>query len=79
MSCYLRHVKDEKGCLMCLLEEAGIEVNPGNRKQIDQAVHKVVGMDYKDCSGTWRKIKNEILVDDKKRRDFVSKLSAAIK
>ena len=33
MSCYLRHMKD-------ILEEAGIEVTPANKKQIDQAIHQ---------------------------------------
>jgi len=57
MSCYLRHIK-------CILEEAGIEVNPGNRKQIDQAIHQAVGVDYKDCPATWKRLKQEIMTDD---------------
>lgn len=60
MSCYLRHVKDDKACLMCLLDEAGIEVNSGNRKQIDQAVHKAAGKTYKNCPGTWQTIKKNL-------------------
>jgi len=46
------------------LEEAGIEVNPGNRKQIDQAIHQAVGVDYKDCPATWKRLKQEIMTDD---------------
>ena len=56
MSCYLRHIKG-------ILEEAGIEVNPGNRKQIDQAIHQAVGVDYKDCPATWKRLKQEIMTD----------------
>jgi len=45
MSCYLRHLKG-------LLDEAGIEVTPGNREQIDQIVHQLVGVTYKGCPQT---------------------------
>ena len=33
MSCYFRQLKD-------ILAEAGVEVTPGNRKEIDRAIHK---------------------------------------
>jgi len=36
MSCYFRHLKD-------IFDKAGIEVNASNKKQIDQAVHQIVG------------------------------------
>ncbi len=78
MSCYLRHVKDEKACLMCLLDEADIKVSAGNRKQIDQAVHKVIGKTYKDCSGAWQTIKKEILPDNDKRREFIKNLKSEL-
>ncbi len=74
MSCYLRHVKDKKACLMCLLDEASIEVNAGNRKQIDQAIHKIIGKSYKDCSGTWQTIKKEVLPDNERRQEFIKNL-----
>jgi len=71
MSCYLRHIK-------VILEEAGIEVNPGNRKQIDQAIHQAVGVDYKDCPATWKRLKQEVMTDEQKRQDFIKKLKGAI-
>ena len=71
MSCYLRHIKG-------ILANAGIEVNPGNRKQIDQAIHRIVDTNYKDCPGTWRSIKQQIITDKQKRQDFVEKLRKAI-
>ncbi len=45
MSCYFRHLKD-------ILEEAHIVVSPQNKKQIDEAFHKIVGVDYKECPAT---------------------------
>jgi len=71
MSCYLRHIK-------VILEEAGIEVNPENRKQIDQAIHQAAGVDYKDCPATWKRLKQEIMTDEQKRQDFIEKLRNAI-
>ena len=72
MSCYFCHLKD-------ILNEAGIEVTPGNKKQIDQAIHNIVEVTYKDCPATWRKLKQEIVGDEQKRRDFITKLQNAIR
>jgi hypothetical protein len=71
MSCYFGQVKD-------ILNEAGIEVTPGNKRQIDQAIHKVVGVEYKDCPVVWRTLKQQIMGDEQERRDFVEKLKNAI-
>ena len=71
MSCYFRHIKD-------ILQEAGVNVSPGNRNQIDQAIHQIVGSAYKDCPGAWKKLKQQILGDEQKRQDFIKKLQAAI-
>ena len=72
MSCYFRHLKD-------LFAEAGIEVTPGNKKQIDRAVHQFVGVEYKECPATWRKLKEEVLSNEKKRRELIIKVKAAVK
>jgi len=71
MSCYFRHIKD-------ILDVAGIEVTPGNKKKIDQAIHQVVGVAYKGCPTTWKELKQQITVDEQKRQDFISKLKSAI-
>jgi len=71
MSCYFRHIKG-------ILEEAGIEVTPGNKKQIDRAIHQAVGVDYKDCPATWKRLKQEVMTDEQKRQDFIKKLEGAI-
>ncbi len=67
MSCYLRHLKNVPGGV-------GIQITPGNRRQIDRAVHEIIGVSYKDCPATWRRLKEDILNDELKRRDFTRNL-----
>ena len=72
MSCYFRQLKD-------ILAEAGVEVTPGNRKEIDRAIHKIVGVEYKDCPVAWRTLKQQIMGDEQKQRDFAKKLREAMR
>ena len=72
MSCYLRHLKD-------IFNQAGIEVTSSNKKKIDQAIHQIVSTNYKDCSGTWKRLKQEIMTDKQTRQDFIDKLTNSIK
>lgn len=72
MSCYFRHLKD-------VFEAAGIEVSSVNKKQIDRTIHDIIGVNYKDCPATWRKLKQEILSDEQKRRHFVARLRSAVR
>ena len=72
MSCYFRHLKG-------IFDEAGIEVTSSNRKQIDQVIHRLADTNYKDCPGTWQKLKQQIIADEQKRQDFVVKLRNAVK
>ena len=67
MSCYFRHLEN-------ILNDASIKVTPGNRKQIDQTIHQIVGITYKNYPDTWRRLKQEILADPVKRRDFINQL-----
>jgi hypothetical protein len=46
-----------------VFSRAGIEVTKENKKELDRAIHAYVGVEYKDCSSTWRVVK-ERLVDD---------------
>jgi hypothetical protein len=71
VSCYFRHMKD-------VLDEAGIVVTPANRKQVDQAVHQAVGVAYKDCPTTWRKVRQDITGDENKRRALIEQIKAAV-
>jgi hypothetical protein len=71
MSCYLRHLRE-------VLAEAGIEVTPANRKQVDAIMHRFVGVTYKDCSATWRTLKFEVLADANKRKELVDYLRGSV-
>ena len=72
MACYFRHLKE-------VFEAAGIEVSSVNKKQIDRTIHDIAGVSYKNCSATWRKLKQEILSDEQKRRHFVARLRSAVR
>ena len=72
MSCYLRHIKD-------LLDGAGIVITPANRRQIDQAIHQAVGIVYKNCPATWKRIKEDIKGDEEKRRALIQQLQIAVR
>ncbi len=67
MSCYLRYMKD-------ILFEAGVEVTPENKKQIDQIIHELVTVGYKNCSPTWKAVKAHIKADEAKKKYFIEKL-----
>ncbi|MFC1823560.1 hypothetical protein ACFL9T_12690 [Thermodesulfobacteriota bacterium] len=67
MSCYFRHMKD-------VLEEAGVEVTKDNKKEIDRIIHRLVEVEYKNCSPTWKSVKEHIKGDEKTRNLFVKSL-----
>ena len=72
MSCYFRHIKD-------VLKEAGIMVSPQNKKQIDQAIHQIVEVQYKKCMpDCWSEVKKR-LEDEKGRKTFISLLKKTVK
>jgi hypothetical protein len=64
MTCYFRHLTE-------VFKKAGIEVTPQNKRQIDQIIHRIVGVDYKDCPATWRQVKTRLKQDES---GFVSAL-----
>jgi hypothetical protein len=57
MSCYLHHLDE-------VLKEAGIEVTTKNRKKIDEAMHRIAGVEYKSCPSAWKRIK-EMMAEDR--------------
>ena len=71
MSCYIRHLKE-------LLNESGIEITTENRKQIDRAIHEIVGTTYKDCPGTWKEVKKKLASSEAEKKAFIKKLNAAL-
>jgi len=71
MSCYFRHVEE-------LLAEAGIDLDEvkmdkAKKKELDEKIHALVGVEYKDCPSTWKKVK-EMLADDKARAKLLKAL-----
>ena len=67
MSCYFGHLQE-------IFDSAGIEITKENRKKIDEAIHKLMKTEYKDCPKTWKEIKAKILADEKKKKDFAKEL-----
>ncbi len=58
MSCYLRHLDE-------VLNLAGIEVNKENRRKVDEALHRVAGVEYKSCESAWKQIKKMKAEDER--------------
>ena len=71
MSCYFRYMKD-------VFEEVGIKVTPENKKEIDRVIHELVDVEYKNCSPTWRAVKEQIKGDKATRQRFIEKLMASV-
>jgi hypothetical protein len=72
MSCYFRHLKE-------VFESASIEVTTQNRKSLDAAFHRVVGVEYKDCPATWKQLKQDWLTDPDKKQELARKLKATLR
>jgi len=68
----LRRVKD-------ILDEAEIVITPANRKRIDQAIHQAIGVAYKNCPATWKKIKEDIKANKEKRHALIKQLQIAMR
>lgn len=66
MSCYLRHMSE-------VLKEADIKVTKENKKDIDNVLHSLVGVEYKNCSSTWKELKR-MLQSNEGRKTIVQKL-----
>jgi len=57
LTCYFRHLKD-------VFDKAGIEVTNENKRDLDRAIHAHMGVEYKDCSSTWRAVKASLAEDE---------------
>jgi len=68
LTCYLRNITR-------LFEKIGVEVTKENRREIDRQIHELLGVDYKDCSTTWKAVKQRIEDDE---AEFVSSLKKAL-
>ena len=69
MTCYFRHLKT-------VFEKAGITITIENKGKIDKAIHQIVGIEYKNCSATWKVVKKKIIEDEE---NFVKTLKKSVK
>lgn len=69
MTCYFRHLKP-------IFEKAEISITNENKKHIDKKIHQIVGIEYKNCSATWKEIKKRIAED---KENFVNILKNSVK
>jgi hypothetical protein len=44
--------------------EMGVEVTPENKRDIDKEIHKLVGVEYKNCSAVWKEFKKRRAEDE---------------
>jgi len=58
-----------------IFEQLGIEVTPENKREVDQKIHNLVGVEYKNCSATWKVIKDRMASDEK---EFLADLRKAL-
>jgi hypothetical protein len=68
LTCYFRHLKH-------IFEKAGLAVTKENKRDVDKVIHRIVGVEYKNCSAAWKELKRRLAEDEKR---FVSELRAAL-
>ncbi len=65
MSCYLRHLND-------VLRDAGIDPERMDRKEVDRAIHRMMGVEHKHCPDAWKGVKAEL---ERDREGFIRRLA----
>ena len=68
MTCYFRHLKT-------IFEKAGVNVTKANKREIDKVIHGIVGVEYKNCSATWKEVKKRLAGDE---AGFITALKQAL-
>jgi len=68
MTCYFRHLNN-------VFDKAGVTVTKENKKDVDRAIHSIVGIEYKNCSATWKEVKKRIAEDEE---SFVNTLKSEL-
>jgi hypothetical protein len=43
-----------------IFNELGVEVTKENKKEIDRKIHEFLGIEYKNCSTTWKHLKERL-------------------
>ena len=71
MTCYFRYKLMKE-----VFEKAGIEVTKDNRKMLDEKIHQIVGVEYKNCSATWKTVKDKL---SENKEFFIHQLQKSVK
>ena len=58
-----------------IFAEIGIDVTPDNKRDVDKALHKLLGVEYKNCSTTWKEVKKRMTEDES---GFMKSLDGAL-
>jgi len=58
-----------------IFDKSGVEVTKENRKEIDRIIHSIVGVEYKNCSATWKAVKEKL---DEDEDDFIENMKKAL-
>ncbi|MGQ4871323.1 MAG: hypothetical protein ACP6IT_05755 [Candidatus Thorarchaeota archaeon] len=56
MTCYFRWIRD-------ILDEAGVDLAKIDKRDVDRVIHGIVGVEYKNCSETWKRLKVHLAKD----------------
>jgi hypothetical protein len=56
-----------------IFKKAGVEITKENKKEIDKLVHSIVGVDYKNCSATWKAVKVNLADNESSFVDAIKK------
>ncbi len=70
MTCYFRNSR-----MIELFEEIGVEVTKENKKKIDEIIHEMLSVDYKNCVATWKLVRKRLEEDGP---GFKKRLSEAL-
>jgi hypothetical protein len=54
-----------------------LRVTPANKRDVDQALHEIVGVAYKDCPDAWKNLKQK-MGNEADRAAVVTKLRKAL-
>ena len=57
MTCYFRHMN-------WIFEEIGVEATKENKRDMDRKIHELLGVEYKNCSATWKEVKKKLADDE---------------
>lgn len=68
MTCYFTHLHE-------IFAKAGIQVTKDNKREVERAIHAIVGVEYKHCPSAWKEVKKMIAEDEE---GFVSKLKQTL-